>query len=56
MQYRTLESIQHDGKTVAPGTLIDLAESEAAPLLAAKVIEPVARRFEREIVVPGTGN
>ncbi len=56
MQYRTLENIQHDGKTVAPGALIDLAESEAAPLLACKAIEPVARRFERDIVVPGTTN
>lgn len=54
MQYRTLENIRHCGRDIKPGQLIELTESQAAQLLATKAIEPVHRRFEKAIVVPGT--
>lgn len=53
MQYRALQNILRDGKTITPGTLIDLNDTEAAQLLDIRAIEPAPRRFSREITVPG---
>lgn len=47
MQYRTLENILMDGRYIAPGTLIDLPEHEARPLLESQAIETSHKPFLR---------
>lgn len=52
-QYRTLNSINEDGRVIPAGELIDLSRAEAEPLLLAGAIELVVRRFDAKIFVPG---
>lgn len=41
MKYRVLTPIKRNGKTIAQGAIVDLMESEAAPLVADGLLEKI---------------
>lgn len=54
MQYRVLTPLRRDGRNVPAGALIEMTEKEAAQLLEMQALEPIHKRFVRQVVVPGT--
>ena len=49
MQYRTTSPIRKDGKDIPVGTLLDLADEDAAQLLEARSIELAAKPFSAQL-------
>lgn len=39
--HRVLQNLRHDGKHYNPKSTVELAADEAAPLIRAKVVEPI---------------
>ncbi|NOT67153.1 MAG: hypothetical protein HOP04_02280 [Methylophilaceae bacterium] len=45
MQYQMIQTVQHDGKMLNAGEVLDLTERESAPLLASHAIQLVPQDF-----------
>lgn len=41
MKYRVLTTIKRNGRTIAPDVIVDLMETEAAPLVADGLLEKI---------------
>lgn len=49
MQFRATTQIKHDAKTYQEGDILNLSSEEAAHLLAAEAVTPVATPFTAKI-------
>lgn len=49
MQYKVISPLNHNGRNIQPGALIDLPKEQAAPLLASQTIELAAKPFTAKL-------
>jgi hypothetical protein len=45
MRYKVVSPLHFDGVVYAPGTVVEIDDIQAAPLLEVKVIEPFSKPF-----------